>query len=264
MRTVILSLLFATTLAAQNFQKIHVQEQDAAGGLANAIARLPQSAPTWAAWTVPATAGRSVWCDRCTLEGRYNNFNISDDDEMPFTKELLIVTRIEDGRIRRVRFYNATCPIEGRGDTVHLLKNVRTSESVSVLRASLRDASKEGEIIAAISMHDDPGVTPLLIDLARHDPSTEIRRSSLFWLGQKAGDKAAGELRHAVDHDPDERVKEQAVFAISQLPEERSVPMLMDLVKTHKNAAVRKRAMFWLAQTNDPRALDLMEQILLR
>jgi hypothetical protein len=256
-------LLFASAAFAQSFQHITVKEIDAAGGVANAIARLPRTQPVWAAWTVPASAGRSIWCDRCSLDGRHGNtFSVSDDDAMPFMSKMLVVARLDDGKLRRVRFFNASCPIEGNGDTVYLLTNASADSSIDFLHASLRNADKEGQIIAAISLHEHPRVVPLLVDLARHDASTQVRRDALFWLGQKAGEKAAAELRRAVDEDPNEDVKEHAVFAISQLPRERSVPMLIELVKTHKSRAVRKRAMFWLAQTNDPRALDLIEEIL--
>jgi hypothetical protein len=261
MKKLIVCLLFSLSAFAQNFQKITVREIDASGGVANAMARLPRGEAVWAAWTVP-TAGHSISCDRCTLDGNRGNYSISDDDGMPFTTKMLIVTRLEQGKVRRVRFFNTTCPIEGNGETVYVLTNASPDSSIDFLRGSLNDADREGQIIAAISLHEGPRVVPMLIDLARHDASTKVRRDALFWLGQKAGEKAAGELRRAIDEDPNEDVKEQAVFAISQLPANRSVPLLIDLVKTHKNRAVRKRAMFWLAQTNDPRALDTIQEIL--
>ncbi len=261
LRMLVVSLLLATSVAAQTFQHVTIKEIDAASGVAIAIAKVPHAAAAWAAWIVP-TMGRSVYCNRCTLDGRHGGFTISDDDGMPFTSKLVLVARLEDGNLRRVRFFNAACPIEGNGETVYLLTNASVESSIDYLRSGLRDADEEGQIIAALSLHEHPSVVPLLIDLARHDASTKIRRDALFWLGQKAGEKAAAELRRAVDEDPNEDVKEHAVFAISQLPRERSVPMLIDLVKTHKSRAVRKRAMFWLAQTNDPRALDLIEEIL--
>ena len=263
LRVLVVSLLLASSVAAQTFQHVTIKEIDATTGVANAIAKVPHAAAAWAAWMVP-TAGRSVYCNRCTLDGSRDGFTISDDDGMPFASQLVLVVRLEDGKLRRVRFFNAACPIEGKGETVHLLTNAGVESSIEYLRSGLRDADKEGEILAALSLHEHPTVVPLLIDLARHDASTKIRQDALFWLGQKAGVKAAAELRRAVDDDPNEDVKEHAVFAISQLPRERSVPMLIDLVKTHKSRAVRKRAMFWLAQTSDPRALDLIEEILAR
>ena len=260
--TLLVSLFFTASISAQTFQHVTVKEVDASGGVANAVARLPRGERVWAAWTAP-TSGRSIYCDRCSLDGNRGNFSISDDGDTPFMTRMLVVARLDQGRVRRVRFFNASCPVEGNGETVHLLTNASVESAIDFLRASIGDADQEG-ILAAISLHEHPRVVPLLIDLARHDPSTKVRRDALFWLGQKAGEKAAAELRRAVDEDPDDEVRQHAVFAISQLPRERSVPLLIELVKTHKSRAVRKRAMFWLAQTNDPRALDLIEQILMR
>src|SRR5258705_1881092 len=105
-------LLISFSAFAQNFQHITVKEVEASGGVANAIARLPRTEPVWAAWTAP-TRGRAIYCDHCTLDGHHGNFTISDDDEMPFMTKMLVVARLDNGKVRRVHFYNATCPIEG-------------------------------------------------------------------------------------------------------------------------------------------------------
>jgi HEAT repeat protein len=101
-----------------------------------------------------------------------------------------------------------------------------------------------------------------LIDLARNDPSSGVRAQALFWLGQKAGEKAVSTLRHAVDADPDHDVRIIAVFAISQFPSDQAVPKLIELARTHRDPDVRKQAMFWLGQTGDARAVEFFEAVL--
>jgi hypothetical protein len=168
--------------------------------------------------------------------------------------EIYLLATIEQGRIDRLRMLEPTCPI-----TATRIENVTGDASLDFLREHVTD---DKHVITAIATHDHPRVVNELIALARKHASSSIRRDAIFWLGQKAGEKAAGELRAAVDDDPEDEVRERAVFAISQLPRERSVPLLVDLVKTHKRPAVRERAMFWLAQTGDERALTLIEEIL--
>lgn len=268
-------LLAAFPLFAQNIDNATVKSTDATRGVGAAIASIGSAQPTWFAWTAPIK-GRSIccWqgkskgkgcCGRCQLDGS-NGFSISSDDEddgpVAMNNEMLLVVRIEQGKVRRVRMFGAACELDGQGKTIQLLTNVSPESSIDFFLSQIRNADREGEMIGALSLHEHPRVVPALIELARHDPDTEVRRHAIFWLGQKAGEKVAGELRRLVDEDPDEDVKQHAVFAISQLPRERAVPLLMDLVKTHKNREVRSRAMFWLAQTNDPRALDLIESIL--
>ena len=276
----LLTLLFTAALFAQNIENATVQRTDATRGVGAAIAAVGTATPTWFAWTAPIR-GHSIccWesgggkgkgcCGRCKLDGG-NGFSINDEGEddgpvaLGAKSEMLLVARVERGKVRNVRLFSASCGLDGQGKTIHLLTNVSPESSIDYLLAQIRNADREGQLLAALSLHDHPRVAPALIDLARHDPDKEVRRHAIFWLGQKAGAKVAGELRRAIDEDPDEDVKQHAVFAISQLPRDRSVPLLIDLIKTHKNRAVRERAMFWLAQTDDPRALDLIEGILMK
>lgn len=259
-RVLFATLFLAVTLLAQNHT---AATTDASRGVGATISSIGTSTAGWFAWKVPIR-GRTICCNSCSLDNN-RGFSINDDeDDFNTTSEMLLVVRVEAGRILRVRLFSASCDLDTKGKTVHMLTNVSTESSVEYLLSQIRNADREGELMAALSLHEHPRVIPALIELARHDPDSEIRRHAIFWLGQKAGEKVAGELRRAVDEDPDDDVKQHAVFAISQLPRERSVPLLIELVRTHKNRNVRERAMFWLAQTGDPRAIDLIESILLK
>lgn len=183
------------------------------------------------------------------------NLTINYGDDRVQYEEIYLVARLENRQITKLRMVEPTCPLTG----TRLVENVTAEASLDFLLGQLEN---DDHIVAAIAMHDHPRTVPELIRLARNHERTKVRRDAIFWLGQRAGDKAAGELRRAVDEDPEDEVREHAVFAISQLPRERAVPLLIDLVKNHKRPAVRKRAMFWLAQTGDQRALDLIEEIL--
>ena len=173
-------------------------------------------------------------------------------------RDIILIATMQGRKVTRLRMVEPDCPLEN----TRLIPDVPAEESLDLLIEQLRDSDHDGKFIAALAMHDHPRTIPELIRLGRHHPSSDVRRHALFWLGQRAGEKAAGELRRAVDDDPRDEVREHAVFAISQLPADRAVPLLVDLVKTHKSPRIRKRAMFWLAQTGDPRAMDLVEEIL--
>jgi len=275
LRMLAVCLLAATAplfTAAQNIENAKVTTTDASRGAGAAIASLSRSGAAWFAWKVPIE-GQSLccWtgnsssgrCGRCFLDG-HDGMTINRDEpgEPRTAGEMLLLVRVEEGRVRRVRYFDAGCTLDGQGNTIHLLSGVTPESSIDYFRSQIANADNEGNLVAAISLHAHAKVVPLLIDLARHDANHQVRRHAIFWLGQKAGDKAAGELRRAVDEDPDDDVRKHAVFAISQLPRERAVPMLIDLVKNHKSREVRKRAIFWLAETEDPRALQLIEEIL--
>jgi HEAT repeat protein len=89
-----------------------------------------------------------------------------------------------------------------------------------------------------------------------------VRGEAIFWVAQRAGQKAAPEITAAIDQDPDTDVKKRAVFALSQLPNDEGVPLMIQVARTNKNPAVRKQAMFWLGQSHDPRALDFFAEVL--
>ena len=233
LRTLLLSLLIAVPVAAQNPLR-----QTVAEGVRSM------------AWKIE-TEGVSM----CCCEGE--SWTTRDDRYRIEHRDILLVAQMTDRRVTKLRMLEPSCPVK-----VDRFVTVTNEQSLNFLLEEMRGNEREEKFIVAIAMHDHPRTVPELIQLARNHKDSDVRRQAIFWLGQKAGDKAAGELRRAVDEDPDDDVRQHAVFAISQLPPERSVPLLIELVKTHKRPAIRKRAMFWLAQTGDQRALDLIEEIL--
>lgn len=192
----------------------------------------------------------------CCCDGR--GYSVG-RNEMPETTEIHVIATLRDGVVEDLEIRDAACALKN----ARLIEGVTADASLDALRAQLeRDEADHDKLVLAIALHDHPRVTSELLSLARRHSSSEVRKSATFWLGQQAGEKAAGDLRAIVDEDPEDEVRERAVFAISQLPRERSVPMLIDLVRNHRRPGVRKRAMFWLTQTGDPRALDLIAEIL--
>ena len=102
----------------------------------------------------------------------------------------------------------------------------------------------------------------MLIDRARNAEPSRVRGQALFWLAQRAGDKAVQAIARALEDDPETEVKKQAVFALSQLPRDESVRLLIQTARSNKNPAVRKQAFFWLGQSKDARALAFFEEVL--
>ena len=110
----------------------------------------------------------------------------------------------------------------------------------------------------------EPGAVDVLIENAKTNADTAVRSESIFWLAQKAGNKAAAAITERIEQDPDTEVKKKAVFALSQLPKDEGVPRLITLARSHRDPHVREKAMFWLGQSGDPRALAFFEEVLTR
>lgn len=220
--------------------------------LGNPLNRAAAEGAKTIAWKIKTEPVSICCCDDSQSWTSYG-----DDSGRNEYTTIIVLAQLEGGRVTKLRMKEPNCPVKA-----DRLVTATNDESLDFLLGQLGNADREGNFLAVVSMHDHPRVVPELIRLARNDRSEDVRKHALFWLGQKAGEKAAGELQRAIDEDPNDEVRQHAVFAVSQLPKERSVPILVNLVKTHKSREVRKRAMFWLTQTGDPRALDLIEEIL--
>jgi HEAT repeat protein len=132
-----------------------------------------------------------------------------------------------------------------------------------ILQALDKDPSSEvrKKAVFALGQLKDGGVDEL-IRVARTGPDAATRGEAVFWLGQKAGQKAAATIVERIDQDPETEVKKRAVFSLSQLPKDEGVPLLINVARTNKNPEVRKQAMFWLGQSRDPRAIEFFAEIL--
>lgn len=133
---------------------------------------------------------------------------------------------------------------------------------------SLAERADDGDVgedaVFPATIADSATTWPRLLRIARNGGvSDKVRRSSVFWLSQQAGDQVTQGLTDLVDDDDEDReLREHAVFALSQRPREESVPALIRVARTHRDGHIRKTALFWLGQSRDPRAIALFEEIL--
>ena len=231
-----------------------------------------QAGPLWVGYSIPTAHPLYVsccdgWshCDQCRLEGDHG-FSMThrdkDDIGPAGGDRILLFARIRDQQVERLRYLSPDCTLDAAGQTVQWIEGVAPADSLAFLtRVVDRGASRaRKDALLALSLHAG-GVDPL-INIARHNPSSDMRSKALFWLAQQAGEKVSSTLRDAVDNDPEEDVRAHAVFAISQLPDDQGIPLLVELANTHRSTAVRKKAIFWLGQKHDPRALAAIEDIL--
>lgn len=160
------------------------------------------------------------------------------------------------------RFMQPSTRVEVRKDTTFWLGATRGERGYRVLRKIVQDDPADEvrrQAVFALSISPAAGAEASLIG---HHAEASLRGEALFWLAQKAGKKAAGEIQDAIDSDPDTHVKKQAVFALTQLPADQGVPLLIQVAQSNHNPEVRKQAFFWLGQSKDPRALDFIERVL--
>ena len=288
------TLSLASDAAAQPPRVINgrLDSQPAGSNLDGTFRRLVssvQSEPAWIGYSVPIATGRGthLCCDGNTwisdgvviTNGRLNTCGLEPGDRAVRTSEgqplanqgpirlegpetMNVLFRVESREVQRIRFFSPDCELDAGGRAIHWMDAVDATQSVNLLKTFMTMDRIRSTALAAIAMHKDDLSVPALIELARRDPQIKVRGDALFWLGQKAGEKAVGEITAAIDNDPETEVKKRAVFALSQLPKDEGIPLLIKVARTNQNPAVRKQAMFWLGQSKDPRALDFFAEIL--
>ena len=70
--------------------------------------------------------------------------------------------------------------------------------------------------VFGISQSRETGAIDTLIDTARSNDQASVRGEAIFWLSQKAGQKAAAAITERIEQDPDTEVKKRAVFALAR------------------------------------------------
>lgn len=248
-----------------------------------AVVRALPSGPAdiaWVGWSVPAEGRqeRCCWndgvcCTGCRLEKDSGTTTstapvpaVGPIPLEPGSDRVVVLARVVGGAVERVRVFGSSCTLDAAGRTVAWLPAVTPDTSVAWLDGLLTAASRRpaDDALMALAAHAAPQALDRLIAQARSGNTTHVRGQALFWLAQRAGERAVGAITEAIDRDPDTDVKKRAVFALSQLPKDEGVPRLIDIARAHSNPAVRKQAFFWLGQSKDPRAIAFFADVLKR
>jgi hypothetical protein len=194
------------------------------------------------------------------------NFNEGDDRKLGRESLTAIALHADESADRALESFVRPAEREDlRKQTAFWLGEARGKIGLGVLQQMAKsDPSTEvrAHVTFALSVSREPAAVDEMIRIAKEDESSHVRGQALFWLAQKAGKKAAATITGAIENDPDTEVKKKAVFALSQMPKDEGVPKLIEVAENNRNPAVRKQAMFWLGQSKDPRALAFFEKVL--
>ena len=93
--------------------------------------------------------------------------------------------------------------------------------------------------------------------------SRELRRTALFWAGQR-GETPTADLVRAYRDLTDANLREHAIFVLSQRSDDAASEALIRIAREDRDTRMRSKALFWLAQKNDPRARKLIADLVLK
>jgi hypothetical protein len=106
--------------------------------------------------------------------------------------------------------------------------------------------------------NDQSGGSAWLIERARDTgESSDLRRSALFWAGQRELTPTRDLVAFYRDT-PDEGLREHALFVLSQRSDETAFNELMLIARDDSDKRMRARALFWLGQKDDARVAKLI------
>jgi hypothetical protein len=243
------------------------------------------------AWAFPAT-GRIDSCHRhhdgsanepLTVKSRDGRMHVSPDRDRglniadgPGTQSpdeawgvLLLLYQVKNGRARvsDVQLLAPDRKYDLAGERLAWLGAADETLGLEFIRGLLgqsADHDLRQRLVFAVYLCKGQAAVAELIALARRDPSSEIRKEAIFWLGQKASQEAVKALGEVIDAPESLEIKKQAVFALSQLSEDKGTPLLLKIARDNPHPRLRKEAIFWLGESGDPRALEFFEEILLK
>ena len=268
------TLVLAVQLAAAAPETV-----SAAGQLDNVVRSTvaSSSAATWMGWTVPTDRARDMGrgtdercCGCCALEGEGGAATGGGTGAVRLepAREMRVMLRAEAGVVTDIRTVSVDCRLDPGPARLIAIEGATPAESVRVLSGFVGRGDEHAarrlsdRALAAIAFHADAGVVDVLARCSREGAGPQVRGKALFWLSQRAGEKAAQAIARAVEDDPDLEVKKKAVFALGQLPRDEGVPLLIRVARSSRDPKVKKQAFFWLGQSRDPRALAFFEAVL--
>jgi HEAT repeat protein len=113
-------------------------------------------------------------------------------------------------------------------------------------------------------MAEDDGGGRWLLDRARDNgEDTRIRRSALFWAGQREA-TPTGDLVAAYRDLGEASLREHAIFVLSQRDDNAAIDALLRIAREDPDRRMRSKALFWLAQKNDERVTKLISDLLVK
>lgn len=265
MRPLVPLLLLALPLTAQpaNLVNARLETKSGANLQSEITAATRRAGPLWIGWAIPQlpTAGNS--CCTTSRDGQITRQGCALEPGATVTQTAAgpihleapthadILLRIENGAVGRIRFYGADCSLDAGGRPVIWLNNVKPADSINYLAAYVRQSPEEhrkGGAVAAIAIHDDPQADRVLNDFVQPSQPEELRRSTIFWLGNSRGKSGFEAVLRVLKNDPSTRVREQAVFALTLTKDPRGLDTLIDTAKTAPDPEIRSKALFWMAQ----------------
>jgi HEAT repeat protein len=157
------------------------------------------------------------------------------------------------GGLRQARACN-TADDEMRSAALQGLLSMNSEDAVPILKDVLkqRDPCREQlrkQAVWMIAQKRSTDIVPTLLDVARNDPSADVRGDAIFWMSQTRAAEAIPALDSILSTSRDEEIQKKAIFSLSQQRDERARQALRRAAENEKMSdELRGEAVFWLGE----------------
>jgi HEAT repeat protein len=118
-------------------------------------------------------------------------------------------------------------------------------------------------VIQGMQQDEGAGGTWLIARALDTGESLKLRKSALFWAGQREATPTS-ELVRAYRALTENTLREHAIFVLSQRDDDAAADALIAIARDDKETRMRGKALFWLAQKDDPRIRKLIADMVLK
>ncbi len=232
--------------------------------------------PIWVGYYAPLRDDYSICCGDwdcrhclCKLESRRSSFNMNSTDDILDHGDLMVLVRIDDHEIDRIRAFSEDCPLDADDVPFIWLDGVSSSASIRWLSGLVEAGERRYDdddviekAISTIALHDDPTVLTALKRFVEHDQPEELREQTVFWIGSVGGHDAVDILLEIRDTDPSSEVREKVVFALTLPDVPEATDALIEIARNDRDSELRGNALFWLSNEAGERAAAAIENAL--
>ena len=142
-----------------------------------------------------------------------------------------------------------------RAEAINALLQMNAERAMPILKAVLakKDECSAGlreKAVFLVSQKRTSETEDIMLDVVRNDPSREVRKKAVFWLGQVHTDRAAQALVQMLETtSTDADMRKEAVFALMQQPTDRGQTAVRRVAEDPRaSSELREHAVFWLGQ----------------
>jgi HEAT repeat protein len=118
-------------------------------------------------------------------------------------------------------------------------------------------------VIQGMTRDEEEGGRWLIQRAMDANESSRLRKSALFWAGQRSATPTA-DLVSVYRDGRNRDLREHAIFVLSQRHDDAATDALLRIAREDSDTQMRGKALFWLAQKNDPRVAKLIADLVLK